>query len=286
MVINRYITKYTTKGEKMKTAQLWATINKSKSPRSQLLSLVLRLFRSREVGHYEACDKVSGHPLHKSNVRVDFLNTNKKGLRHRRLVSKKELDGMNDASKAFVKNNFIDTYYPQRPAQLEDRSMFYVFTWYDYQNKKPNKMVNKEGEPNFILPNGLGYFIKRVKPRWIRSYMPVPNSPETAEDYFRRLLMMFLPWRDEDTLQGSWSSFQEAYEANADTVRAEADKYLSQRRRMDETTELMKKLREEREAEASRPVEPDDELPVIAGNQFDGLTERFAFHAPFKLFIT
>uniref|UniRef100_A0A914UMV4 Uncharacterized protein n=1 Tax=Plectus sambesii TaxID=2011161 RepID=A0A914UMV4_9BILA len=85
MVINRYITKYTTKGEKARTAELWNAVNKSKSSHGQLLSLALRLFRSREVGHYEACDKVSGHPLHKSNVKIDFLNTNKKGMRQRRL---------------------------------------------------------------------------------------------------------------------------------------------------------------------------------------------------------
>uniref|UniRef100_A0A914WWH4 Helitron helicase-like domain-containing protein n=1 Tax=Plectus sambesii TaxID=2011161 RepID=A0A914WWH4_9BILA len=216
MVINRYITKYATKSEKQKTADLWSMIDKSKSTRGQLQSLVLKLFRSREVGHYEACDKVSGHPLHKSNVNVTFLNTNAKKLWRRKLISKKELDGLDANSKSFVKNSFVDTYYLNRPPELENKSLYFMFTWYNVQQAKPEKMENRKHELHYPLLNGLGYLIKRTTRRWIRTYMPTPDKPDAVEDYFRRLLMMFLPWRDDDSLRGSCESYQEAYRANED----------------------------------------------------------------------
>uniref|UniRef100_A0A914VPN6 ATP-dependent DNA helicase n=1 Tax=Plectus sambesii TaxID=2011161 RepID=A0A914VPN6_9BILA len=268
MVINRYITKYTTKSEKQKTADLWSMIDKSKSTRGQLQSLVLKLFRSREVGHYEACDKVSGHPLHKSNANVAFLNTNAKKLWRRKLIGKKELDGLDANSKSFVKNSFVDTYYPNRPPELENKSLYFMFTWYNVQQAKPEKMENRKHEPHYPLLNGLGYLIKRTTRRWIRTYMPTPDKPDAVEDYFRRLLMMFLPWRDDDSLRGSWESYQEAYRGNEDKIRAEADKFVSQTKRMARTAELMKRLQDEgNEADAL-------DLPAIPSDEFNGPVER------------
>uniref|UniRef100_A0A914W3U3 Helitron helicase-like domain-containing protein n=1 Tax=Plectus sambesii TaxID=2011161 RepID=A0A914W3U3_9BILA len=148
MVINRYITKYATKSEKQKTADLWSMINKSKNPRGQLQSLVLKLFRSREVGHYKACDKT-------------FLNTNAKKLWRRKLIGKKELEGLDANSKSFVKNLFVDTYYPNRPPELENKSLYFMFTWYIVQQAKPEKMENRNHVLHYPLLDGLGYLIKR-----------------------------------------------------------------------------------------------------------------------------
>lgn len=269
MVINRYITKYTTKSEKQKTADLWSMIDKSKSTRGQLQSLVLKLFRSREVGHYEACDKVSGHPLHKSNANVAFLNTNAKKLRRRKLISKKELDGLDANSKSFVKNSFVDTYYPNRPPELENKSLYFMFTWYNVQQAKPEKMENRKGELHYPLLDGLGYLIRRTTKRWIRTYMPTPDKPDAVEDYFRRLLMMFLPWRDDDLLRGSWESYQEAYRGNEDKIRVEAEKFVSQTKRMARTAELMKRLQDEgKEADAL-------DVPAISSDEFNGPVERY-----------
>lgn len=275
MVITKYITKYTTKSEKLKTQDLWQAVNKSCSLNGQMLSLTLRLLRSREVDVYEVCDKLSGHPLHKSNVLIDFLYTNDKKNRRRHFIDKQQLDELDPSSGHFFKNNFVDTYYPRRPDELDDKSLYYVFSWYNYQRERPVTMSNKNDERHYELSDDLGHLIKRLKPRWIKTYLPRPDSPTATEDYFRRLLFMFVPWRDEDVdLLGSCNSFYEAYEKISNIVKADAEAYLAKRRRLDEATEMIRKLREERVAEAENASEPADCLPVNVDDQFDGLFER------------
>jgi hypothetical protein len=226
---------------------------------------------------YEACDKLSGRPLHKCNVAVKFMNTNAPQHRRRKLITRQKLESLEEKSTNIFTNNFIDTYYPQRPDSLKLKSMFHVFTWYEYQSKPPKTMVNEKGGLHVELPDQLGFLTKRCAPKFIRTYMPKPDVPETKEDYFRRLLMMFKPWRNEyvDLMDGC-ESYQESYEKNKDDISVEANKYLSQRHRMDQTDKLIQRLREEATTLANNDL-VSSQVPPILENDYDGVVERSVF---------
>uniref|UniRef100_A0A914W1J9 ATP-dependent DNA helicase n=1 Tax=Plectus sambesii TaxID=2011161 RepID=A0A914W1J9_9BILA len=103
--------------------------------------------------------------------------------------------------------------------------------------------------------------------------MPTPDKLDAVEDYFRRLLMIFLPWRDDDLLRGSCESYQETYRQNEDKIRVEAEKFVSQTKHMARTAELIKRLQDEgKEADAL-------DLPAIPSGEFNGPVEQQIYGA-------
>ncbi|CAG4957552.1 unnamed protein product [Parnassius apollo] len=62
-ILNYYVTKYTTKSEKTHATDMFNDINSTKSLRSRLYNIGLRVLSNRECGDLEASDTLLGIPL-------------------------------------------------------------------------------------------------------------------------------------------------------------------------------------------------------------------------------
>lgn len=208
-VLDRYITTYITKSEKNSTEELWETCNKNVSLRSALKSYALKSFKNREMGIYEVADRLHGHALCEFSDQVTWLNVVPKQQRARRLREYKEIEKLNDNDTNIYHNNLIDNYYPNRPDILEDMCLYDFYSWFDY---KTTKCIDKH-ELCETLQNNLGYLHRRTKPKLLKTPKIKPNNPETIQNYFHQILMLFLPWRNEDDdLKLGTDSYQKAFQ--------------------------------------------------------------------------
>ena len=74
MVLNKYITSYVTKSEKVASQSLWEEVNQNKSLRSSLKSFALKSLKNRQIGVYEIADKLLGYPLYEKNVTIKYIS--------------------------------------------------------------------------------------------------------------------------------------------------------------------------------------------------------------------
>lgn len=74
LILNRYITSYVTKSEKLASQALWEEINQNKSLRSSLKSFALKSLKNRQIGAYEIADKLLGYPLFEKSVSIKYLS--------------------------------------------------------------------------------------------------------------------------------------------------------------------------------------------------------------------
>ena len=99
-----------------------------------------------------------------------------------------------DTKEIFL-DNLLDTYYPQRPNSLEDVCLHDFVANYDWQSKvsRGNRMYKK--------------LRKLRKPRF-------PNQPENEnqrEDYYYSLILLFTPFREENSLLLESETAEEAF---------------------------------------------------------------------------
>lgn len=114
---------------------------------------------------------------------------------------------MEDSSEDIFYPSLIDTYYPQRPKELENISLYEFATWYDVQSNKP---VRKGVE---YYPLQDGKFIKRrAKLCLVNHYkFKLDSQPE---EYYYALLLLFKPWRNTTELKGSTDTYTEMFQSN------------------------------------------------------------------------
>jgi hypothetical protein len=74
LILNRYITSYVTKSEKLASQALWEEINQNKSLRSSLKSFALKSLKNRQIGAYEIADKLLGYSLFEKSVSFKYLS--------------------------------------------------------------------------------------------------------------------------------------------------------------------------------------------------------------------
>lgn len=72
-VLNRYISSYITKSEKTATDTLWELCNNNRSLRGALKSFALQSLKKREIGVFEASDKILGHNLYYKSATIKWL---------------------------------------------------------------------------------------------------------------------------------------------------------------------------------------------------------------------
>ena len=106
----------------------------------------------------------------------------------------------------------ILTYYAARPASLEDTCLAYFVAYYQYYKRKgkifdDNEEVNdddicgSDGETNEVagrylkLSDKLGFVRRRNRAKIVR--FRKYSEGEDASNYFRELVMLYKPWRNE-----------------------------------------------------------------------------------------
>ena len=146
-----------TKAEKSHLQDIWQEVSDTKSVYSKLWSFGIRSLRSRECGLYEASDLLLGDHLTEKSETVKWVDVSMPDKRSRRLKDHKVLEDVakhNPDSEDIFQSNLLDTYYPQRPNDLEDICLYDFVANYDYcgtDSRTGERQYRKLTKPR--LPN-------------------------------------------------------------------------------------------------------------------------------------
>jgi len=209
MILNRYITSYVTKAEKNATQELWNACNNNKSLHSCLKSFALQSFKNKEVGAYEAADKLMGFPLYGRSCKIQWLGVGQASDRKRKLKDIYEIEKLDDESTNLFCSNMIDTYYPNRPLSLETKCLYEIVSNYDY--KKKECIDNQKHNECVTLQNNCGFLHKRNDICLIKTPQYKSSNESTKENFYHQLLMLFKPWRNENELIANFHSYEDAF---------------------------------------------------------------------------
>ena len=174
--------------------------------------------------------------------------------RKRRLRNYKDLVELqeNDPDSADIfEDNLIDTFYPQRPRQLENVCL------YDFVSEYERCGQDDSGKYEYR---------KLSKPRLPNHKLFDPNKENQREDYFYSLLLLFVPFRSEDLLLEEGETAEQAFNrllvdnTDLNVHHTKLDTMLVAQTKLQE-------INKERLAEqpASAVVDDEDDGPTIAG---------------------
>lgn len=165
------------------------------------------MFKSREIGIYEASDKLLGTKMSEFSTKVQFVNTDLKSKRIQALKPVKELKKLPKNDTNIFEKNSIDFYYPNRPENFELMSLHEFEANYEYLTKKcPESHKNCH-----TLNNNLGFMHFRSEPKVIQTRYIKCSNLENIEIFFHQAVILFLPWRDEDELLCGQVTYHEAF---------------------------------------------------------------------------
>lgn len=101
--------------------------------RGDLFKVALQYLWRRKMGTLEACDRLYGHSLYEFDLNIQFLNTNSPDKRTKSLKTLKQIqDEMKfNSNPSPFRTNFVDDYYPNRPKDLENYSLFNLYCNYE-----------------------------------------------------------------------------------------------------------------------------------------------------------
>ena len=255
MALDRYITGYITKPERNHTRDLWEQSNKNSSLRSQLKKYSLQCLKSREAGIYEVFDKILGYEMCEFSTKVTWVNTFSKEQRRKLLVPHKQLLQLDPKSKKVFRSNVLDDYYPNRPDILEEMCLFEFLALYDLKpeacSKSHVECTALKIDPSTNRP--FGFIHKRAIEKILNMATIKPADAESTEAYFRQILFLFLPWRDEDSLKNGFATYHEAYTNSVDLAGQKLitfdierlDRFQFVQKRTSIALEIAKRIREE-----------------------------------------
>ncbi len=131
--------------------------------------------------------------------------------------------------------------------------MYEIASWFDYKKKFCHFDC-------YQLKNDFGYLHKRQRKKILK--LPFVNyKDEQAEEklYFQKLLL-FLPWRDEETIKGNFATYKSAFESlleNTDKINLSIlHNFNIQKQKTLDAIEAIRKI----QVEKNEPLK-DDSLP-------------------------
>ena len=254
LALAHYVSGYVTKAERSNMQEVWEEVGSNKSVYSRLWSFGVRSLRSRECGLYEATDLLLGDHLCEKSVCIKWIDAAWPHKRKRRLRNYKDLVELqeNDPDSADIfEDNLIDTFYPQRPRQLENVCL------YDFVSEYERCGQDDSGKYEYR---------KLSKPRLPNHKLFDPNKENQREDYFYSLLLLFVPFRSEDQLLEEGETAEQAFNrllvdnTDLNVHHTKLDTMLVAQTKLQE-------INKERLAEqpASAVVDDEDDGPTIAG---------------------
>ena len=135
--ITSYICKYATKGPRSAMDEFSVdNISDNGSHYSKLMSLTLKLMRSREMGAMEARNFLLAEKPYKTDAVFQFLNTVFPQKRKRMLKKLDQIKELPDDSTDLYHGDFISVWYPNRPDIITDMSLFEFAKTYERISKK------------------------------------------------------------------------------------------------------------------------------------------------------
>ena len=168
-----------------------------------------------------------------------------KSERKRKLKDKKDINQLDINSTEIFSNNMIDTYYPNRPDNLEHLCLHSLVSQFDFKTKSCS---DKESHQECVkLKNNLGFLHKRNEIQLIKTPVYKSTSHVNRESYFHQILMLFKPWRNEEELLNGFNSYEKAFENAIDNKTINIDsfeKFKAQKKKIQDAINLIKQFEE------------------------------------------
>ncbi|KAI8126960.1 hypothetical protein CVS40_3158 [Lucilia cuprina] len=172
-----------------------------------------KFISASEVSGQEASYNILGMHLSQCSSSEVYINTLHPDKRVRILKSRRELENIPGESTDVFQKNLLD-HYIARPNDMQDYCLAHFAAYYKYSKSRPSRNRrhqeeeddynenndfiddNNDGNENYIkLRDGSGYIYKKESPAIIR--FPTFNADQNRENYFRALVMLYMPWRNE-----------------------------------------------------------------------------------------
>ena len=227
-----YIVNYISKGQKGMSELLREACAEARKGnntiRQQVRDIGSKFVNNVEISAQEAVYIVLQLPMRKASRQIVFINTSPPDERVQLLKPMIEIENMDDDCEEIYTSGLLKRYC-KRPTKLENVTLADWVAWYDCRKKTYVKQTNEvdiDGLPveTFIDDDQndddddddehskvtSSKIKKRTKARIIRSVWF--NKEAEPEKHYRELIMLFTPWRNEETdLLGMCSSYHERY---------------------------------------------------------------------------
>ena len=215
-------------------------------------------------GLYEASDLLLGDHLTEKSETVKWVDVSMPDKRSRRLKDHKVLEDIakhNPDSEDIFQSNLLDTYYPQRPNDLEDVCLYDFVANYDYCGTD-----SKTGKRQYR---------KLTKPR-LPNHRPFdPEREDQREGYYYSLILLFVPFHDERSLLLENETAEEAFRR---LLPADSDcsAYHCRLQKMLQAQTNIKKINDARQADGEEhTISKEDDEPQLMSEARAAMKELF-----------
>ena len=267
LALAHYVSGYVTKAERSNLQDIWQEVSESKSVYGRLWSFGVRSLRSRECGLYEASDLLLGDHLTEKSDTVKWVDVSVPHKRSRRLKDHKVLEDVtkhNPDSQDIFQDNLLDTFYPQRPSDLENVCLYDFVANYDY--------CGTDG-------NGDRKYRKLAKPRLPNHKLFDPEREDQREAYYYSLILLFIPFRDESGLLLQNETAVEAFRRLL-PASSNCSAYHSRMQKMLQARANIKKINDARQAAGEEhKISKQDDDPQLMGEARTAMKELFDINA-------
>lgn len=114
-----------------------------KSWRQRIWNFALRCLNMRECGAIEAVETLLGVPLYSTDPSTTIRWVDVNQVRSRKLKTRSEIEILDPESTDIFCPSIVDTYYPNRPNELETMCLYDFAKWYDVTKVKPKRESSK-----------------------------------------------------------------------------------------------------------------------------------------------
>ena len=197
-----YICKYANKAPKSAITDIQACQVSGKSVCSSLYGLARKRLQQREMGPMEARNFICNQNPFLTDAQFQFVNARYPKYRKRMLKSKTDLKKLDDQSTDLYHGSLIDSWYLNRPKNLEGMSLQEFCKTYK-RITASNMRLKKDKSRLLELQNNAGYMEKRKEGDTTIIYGPSNfnlRDPKQADEFYYSHIMMHKPWRSESEL--------------------------------------------------------------------------------------
>ena len=267
-----YIVSYISKAQKGMSELLHKACAEAKEGNSnvkqQVRDIGNKFLNSVEISAQEVVYIILQLPMKKSSREVVFINTSPPDERVRLLKPISEIEDMPDESEDIHLGGLMKR-YTERPVNFENVTLADWAAWYDscrkpYDRTKktldidqlPLETADNETNEDDLCDDSISCTVgktkikKRSKARIIRS--PWFNKQSHPEKHYRELIMLFTPWRNEESdLIGNHSSYKDRYSSLSGQISKQIKEYAVC---AEDLNELQEHLEQHDEFDSIAPV--------------------------------
>lgn len=277
-----YILNYINKANKGMSKLLRQVVEETRrgnmTIKERLRIICNKFLNSCEISAQEAVYYILGLSVSRSSRKVVFINTSKPENRDRMLRSREQLEALGEDSHDIFQENYLD-YYARRHSRLSGECLASVVANYEVVKTPARVMQQIQEDPDnsddelegdyFPIARTRLSHKRRLKSKVIR--YPRFRVDRQHDDYYREQLMLFLPWRDEQT-ELIEIEHQQVYQENLAEIRANKEPFspLDNENVMEAVQNHMQNIQDE-----------EDDRAVIEDSQtIDRLPLEFAVNYP------